>query len=120
MVYVEISVLAANALIHLIEKKKIREISYSQMREYGLKVGEILDTEYSIPMLLITDGDALNYLQSYSKFFDVKSFGGEDAKIILKDNFNAEDLKDYFWGGLRYEIWKAIEKANEQVLDSVA
>ncbi len=90
--------LAANALIEMLERdqNQDKEISVSQLWEYGMAIVSELNHETGDEYICIFSRDALaSFTHDYTDYFNVRDFGDE-RYISKKREVSLDVLKDAF------------------------
>lgn len=116
-IYIQIEDLVANAFINLIEKKKAREILYSDLDAYGAKVIEQLNSQDGTKAILVVSRESqMAIVEDYSDMFE--AFERDGAKgIRLLEDVKPMDLWIRFCTPLSYKVIKAFRApAVKQVL----
>ena len=109
--YVYIEDLVANALIELIEKNSCRQIKFSQLVQYGTIIVKYLRDNNTDAILLVSKEYANAMIINYSDYFEIRNFGSPEASISLKENVNAEDLRENFRAYMSFEMLLAFTHA---------
>lgn len=92
-IYIEIADLAANALIELVEKKKQKEVLFSQLDEYGAKVVEVLNQENKERAVLVVSRESqMALVDDYTDFFEPYCSAEGAPGIKLRDDKEPLDL----------------------------
>jgi ribosomal protein S17E len=114
--FIGMEYLAASALINIYKKKKIKEVSFKMLNEYGISImKEFIEKKISV-IILFSNIYASNLVRDYSECFDLE-FKKEDYYLILKDEIQTDDLLNRFLGYLSVDILKTL--FNEKVLASL-
>lgn len=111
-VYIKIEDLAANALIELVERKQERDISLSQLWEYGMAIVSELNHDTGDEYVCIFSRDAVDsFVHDYTDFFDIKD-KGDERYISKKRNVSLDDLKNAFRSYLSIDMLVAFVSVN--------
>lgn len=110
--FIGIEDVAANAMIHLIQKNRTdRFISYSELEEYGTQVVNILNTTRFKAVLLFSRENKYAFFRNYSDFFQEDCDQNGLLGIKLKENITEEQLIKKFHGYLDFSLLKAFYNA---------
>ena len=105
-IYIQIEDLVANAFINLIEKKKVREILYSDLDIYGAKVIEQLNSQGGPKAVLVVSRESqMAIVEDYSDMFEAFERDGSKG-IRLLDGVEPMDLWIRFCTPLSYKVIK--------------
>lgn len=105
--FIGVECLAANALIELYENQ-IRNLSFSQLADYGLMVVDAYEDETSEKAIFIFNQEKIQGLiLDYSNYFSLKMINGE-KNICLNKDVDIRELKERFRWSLSYELLKAV------------
>lgn len=102
--FIGVEILAANALIDLLEADKGRSITFKTLNKFGIEVVEYLEKNFNEKSVVLFDRERIgNLVLDYSDIFTLQ----EDT-LTVKEGVSLERLRDRFRGPLTYEILKAI------------
>lgn len=101
--FIGVEVLAANALIDILDAKKGTKVSFDILELYGIKVAKCLEEKNINAVILFNQNLIGNMIIDYSDCFEV----AEDS-ISVKAGITVEELRQRFRAPLAYEILKAI------------
>ncbi len=102
--FIKMEYLVANALVELYEKKQIDEISLEQIRNYGIKVEEELNSRNDTrAILLYSNNYTKEFLQDYSDLFELV---GDSIKI--KTGVTIKDIREHILSYISAEILFAL------------
>jgi len=105
---ISLECLAANAIIELLEAKKIRKINLEKLGNYGMKVFDLLKINDERSKVFIFSAYSINkFFINYSDFFKLENHNNQKY-IVLKDEKNVKDLKEFFRWGLPLDILTAL------------
>ena len=113
--FIGIEILAANALIEVLEHKKESSIAFSKIEEYGKKVIEILETVYKKQyIILYNENPSGNRISNYKEYFELIG-----DYVVVKDGITAACLRKKFRAPLKYVILKAFlcENTREIIIE---
>ncbi len=102
--FIGVEILAANALIYLVEANEGRAITFKALNDFGIEVAQYLEKEFGEKAVVLFDRNRIgNFVLDYSDLFTLS----EDT-LTVKENVSIEELRDKFRGPLAFEILKAI------------
>lgn len=102
--FIGVEILAANALIDLLEANKGRSITLKTLNKFGIEVVEYLEKNFNEKSVVLFDRERIgNLVLDYSDMFTLQ----EDT-LTVNEGVSTERLRDRFRGPLTYEILKAI------------
>ena len=111
--------LAANALIEVLERSnnQEREISVSQLWEYGMAIVSELNHETNDEYICIFSRDAFSsFVHDYTDYFNIREHDDE-RYISKKEKVSLEELKDVFRSYLSVDMLVAfVSKSSLQKL----
>lgn len=109
-IYIEIEDLVANAFIELVEKKKKREILFSELDEYGARVIEVLNRERETNAILVVSRESqMAMVEDYSDMFEQIEINGGKG-IRLKEGVETIDLWTRFCTSLSLKVLAAFQE----------
>lgn len=102
--FIKMEYLVANALVELYEKKQVDMISLEDIRKYGVKVEEVLNSkENSRAILLYSNNYTKEFLQDYSDWFEmVNDF------IKIKSGVTIDDIREHILSYISTDILIAL------------
>jgi len=104
--------LIANALIAL-SKKGIKQITFSQLNDYGIQVKKTcIDEKVDVALLLSKDAVS-SAIFNFSDYFSI--IEGEEPIIEINKSSAVENLKERFIGYLPYEVVKILVEAAKKI-----
>lgn len=87
--------LVANALIELIERHNVREISLGSLKKYGDTVVEKLEERNIEAFVLIYGEIVAAFIEDYNYLFNVFTINNK-TYFQLKNNYDSQYLRDHF------------------------
>ena len=106
--FIKMEYLVANALVSLYERKNINKISLEDIRKYGVKVEEELNTTTnSRAILLYSNNYTREFLQDYSDWFEMI-----DDYIKIKDGVAIDDIREHILSYISMDILIALLNVN--------
>lgn len=107
-----VEILAANALIDILESKKGRGVPISALYDYGIEVASFYEKVSKERAVVLYDGNRIgNLVVDYSDLFEIKN-----DILFVKKGVNSEMLRDRFRGPLTFEILISIMKSRRKIL----
>jgi len=106
--------LAANALIELLERSsnQEREISVSQLWEYGMAIVSELNHETNDEYICIFSRDAFSsFVHDYTGYFSIRNLGDE-RYISKREDVSLDELKNVFRSYLSIDMLVAFVSKN--------
>ena len=102
--FIKMEYLVANALVELYEKKQVDMISLEDIRKYGVKVEEVLNSkENSRAILLYSNNYTKEFLRDYSDWFEmVNDF------IKIKSGITIDDIREHILSYIPVDILLAL------------
>ena len=111
--FIKMEYLVASALVELYDKKKINKISFDEIKQYGIKVEEILLSENINAILLYSNNYAKEFLDDYSQFFEAK-----DGCIYIKEKVTIEQIREHILSYISIDMLSVL--LNVQSLSAIA
>lgn len=97
--------LVANALIELVDNNvNNREVTYSQLNEYGAIVIEKLNAQNEEAVLIVSRECTQAFLYDYSDFFQVRHNAKGEKCIALLEGKTTDELRKMFRGYLSLDM----------------
>lgn len=95
--FIGIESLAANALIELMDREQVREVSFDTLVHYGMEVVRVFGLRTGEEaVLLLSRQDQLDMIENYSEYFEVDFSNTYGGTFRLKDTASLDDLRKYF------------------------
>lgn len=95
----------ANALIEMVDNdENNREVTYSQLNEYGAIVIETLNAQKDEAVLIISRERTKAFLHDYSDFFQVRRNAQGEKCIALVEGKTTDELRKMFRGYLSLDM----------------
>lgn len=113
---IQIEDLVSNALIELINKRNIREVSLHTVEKYGEAVIKYLNKHNDKALLMLSRDRTNSFIQRYENFFELKDIENSSI-VILKDNITEDDLIKEFRGYLSLDVLMAF--VNEECVKAL-
>ena len=114
--FIGIADLAANALIEVLEKRSLREVSFETLNKYGIKVIELLEKNNDKAVLLMSRFYTDEFIRNYSNYFYIRESNDGDC-ICLKDGVSSLALREQFRAYLSMDVLLAL--VNEESLSKL-
>lgn len=113
--FIKMEHLVASALVELYEKKQIDTITLAQIRNYGIKVEEQLNSQDNTrAILLFSNNYTKEFLQDYSDYFELV-----DNSIKIKNGVEIDDIREHILSYISAEILFALlDQKVLQVIDA--
>lgn len=111
--FIKMEYLVASALVELYDKKKINKISFDEIKQYGIKVEEILLSENINAILLYSNNYAKEFLDDYSQFFEAK-----EGCIYIKEEVTIEQIREHILSYISIDMLSVL--LNVQSLSAIA
>ncbi len=113
--FIKMEYLVANALVELYEKKKIDRISLEQIRNYGIKVEEELNSKDNTrAILLYSNNYTKEFLRDYSDFFEMI-----DSDIRIREGITIKDIREHILSYVSVNLLFALlDKKTLSVIDA--
>jgi CheY-like chemotaxis protein len=100
--------LVANALIEMVDdNENNREVTYSQLEQYGAKVIEKLNEKQEGAVLIISKERTNAFLHDYSDFFQVRVNEQGEKCIALVEGKTTDELRKLFRGYMSLDMLMA-------------
>lgn len=97
--------LVANALIEMVDNDvNNREVTYSQLNEYGAIVIETLNAQNEEAVLIVSRERTQAFLHDYSDFFQVRENAQGEKCIALVEGRTTDELRKMFRGYLSLDM----------------
>lgn len=113
--FIGVEILAANALIDILEAGKGRSVTLDELKNYGIEIVDILEKNFKERAVILYDRDRMiNLVIDYGDYFELD---GNTLKV--KSNVSSEQLRDRFRGPLSYEILSAIITNRKNLLSNL-
>ena len=110
--FIGVEIIAANALINIIESGKGRSVSLHDLNKCGIEVVNYLEKEFKEKAVVLYDKNRIgNFIIDYSDYF----YYSHDI-LYVKEGVTTEQLRERFRGQLSFEILSAIIKSVKLIL----
>lgn len=112
--FIGVEILAANALIDILESEKGRTITFSKLNKYGIEVIKYLENNFKEQSVILYNGGYIgNRILDYSEYFNINTEGNA---ISVNEGVTSEQLRKKFRTPLAYELLKAILSENAKAI----
>ena len=106
--FIKMEYLVANALVELYDKKRIDKISLDDIRKYGIKVEEEMNSQNNKKaILLYSNVYTKEFLQDYSDWFELV-----DDYIKIKDGVTIDDIQEHVLSYVSVDVLIALLNHN--------
>lgn len=100
--------LVANALIEMVDNDvNRREVTYTQLNQYGAMVIETLNAQKEEAVLIVSREQTQAFLHDYSEFFQVRDNIMGERCIALREGRTTDELRQLFRGYLSLDMLMA-------------
>ena len=105
--FIGVEIIAANALINIIESGKGRSISLKDLNKCGIEVVNYLEKEFNEKAVVLYDRNRIgSFIVDYSGYFCYSN-----DTLYVNEGVTTEQLRERFRGQLSFEILSAIIKS---------
>lgn len=109
--FIGVEILAANALIDILESGEGRSVSLEKLNECGIQVVDILAKKFNERAVVLYDSERIgNWVIDYSNFFELKN-----DILYVKENVTSEMLRERFRRPLSFEVFCAIVSSIQSI-----
>ena len=115
-VFIGMEDLAANALIEMLERSDVREVSFEALYKYGIMVVELLERGSERVVLLLSRHYTSEFIRNYSDYFFIRKTEEGDM-ICLHPDVSSTDLRKLFRAYISIDLLLAL--VNEKSLSKL-